>query len=87
MRTCPECKNRYAKHTCIKALSHGAVFLATCNVILLLIGRCKIGKYTLPSSEMNITGTLPQAGNLKLFVPSLPTRIQHGQNKTVLMLF
>ena len=27
-----------------------------------------------PSSEMNITGTLPQAGNLKLFVRSLPTQ-------------
>ena len=26
------------------------------------------------SSEMNITGTLPQAGNLKLFVPSLSTQ-------------
>ena len=25
-------------------------------------------------SEMNITGTLPQAGNLKLFVPSLSTQ-------------
>ena len=30
-------KNRYAKHTCIKALSHGAIFLATCNAILLLV--------------------------------------------------
>ena len=28
----------------------------------------------LQTSEMNITGTLPQAGNLKLFVPSLPTQ-------------
>ena len=37
LRTCPECKNRYAKHTCIKALSHGAIFLATCNAILLLV--------------------------------------------------
>ena len=36
LRTCPECKNRYAKHTCIKALSHGAIFLATCNAVLLL---------------------------------------------------
>ena len=26
------------------------------------------------NSEMNITGTLPQAGNLKLFVPSLSTQ-------------
>ena len=26
------------------------------------------------SSELNITGTLPQAGNLKLFVPSLYTQ-------------
>ena len=26
------------------------------------------------TSEMNITGTLPQAGNLKLFVPSLLTQ-------------
>ena len=25
-------------------------------------------------SEMNITGTLPQVGNLKLFVPSLSTQ-------------
>ena len=25
-------------------------------------------------SEMNITGTLPQAGNVKLFVPSLSTQ-------------
>ena len=37
LRTCPECKNRYAKHTCIKALSHGAIVLATCNAILVLI--------------------------------------------------
>ena len=28
LRTCPECKNRYAKHTCI-GVSHGAIFLAT----------------------------------------------------------
>ena len=27
LRTCPECKNRYAKHTSIKALLHGAIFL------------------------------------------------------------
>ena len=27
----------YAKHTCIKALLHGAIFLATCNAILLLV--------------------------------------------------
>ena len=26
------------------------------------------------TSEINITGTLPQAGNLKLFVPSLSTQ-------------
>ena len=26
----------YAKHTCIKAPSHGAIFLAICNAILLL---------------------------------------------------
>ena len=26
------------------------------------------------NSEMNITGTLPQAGNVKLFVPSLSTQ-------------
>ena len=26
------------------------------------------------NSEMNITGTLPQTGNLKLFVPSLSTQ-------------
>ena len=37
LRTCPECKNRYAEHTCIKDLSHGAIFLATCNAILLLL--------------------------------------------------
>ena len=37
LRTCPECKNRYAKHTCIKALSHGAIFLVTCNAIPLLV--------------------------------------------------
>ena len=37
LRTCPECKIRYAEHTCIKALSHGAIFLATCNAILLLL--------------------------------------------------
>ena len=41
-----ECKNRYAKHTCIKALVDGCNFLATCNAILLLVARCKIGKYT-----------------------------------------
>ena len=37
LKTCPVCKNRYAKHTCIKVLSHRAIFLATCNAILLLI--------------------------------------------------
>ena len=31
-------------------------------------------KYASTHSEMNITGTLPQAGNVKLFVPSLPTQ-------------
>ena len=37
-----------------KALSHGAIFLATCNAILLLsLGRCKIGKYTFPSQFAN----------------------------------
>ena len=36
--SCPEYKNRYANHTCInKGLSHGAIFLATCNAILLLV--------------------------------------------------
>ena len=30
--------------------------------------------HTVTLSEMNITGTLPQAGNLKLFVPSLSTQ-------------
>ena len=30
--------------------------------------------YTTGISEMNITGTLPQVGNLKLFVPSLSTQ-------------
>ena len=34
--------------------------------------------YRVSSSEMNITGTLPQAGNLKLFVPSLST---HGSTR------
>ena len=54
LRTCPKCKNRYAKHTCIKVLSHGAIFLATCNAILLLVDACKIGKYTFPSQFANI---------------------------------
>ena len=27
----------HAKHTCIKVLSHGAIFLATYNAILLLV--------------------------------------------------
>ena len=54
LRTCSECKNRYAKHTCIKPLSHGAIFLATCNAIHSTLGRCKIGKYTFPSQFANI---------------------------------
>ena len=33
---------------------------------------------SLQTSEMNITGTLPQAGNLKLFVPSLSA---HGSTR------
>ena len=38
----------------LKALSHGAIFLATCNAILLLVDACKIGKYTFPSQFANI---------------------------------
>ena len=37
----------------VKALSHDAIFHATCNAILLLRG-CKIGKYTFPSQFANI---------------------------------
>ena len=34
-----------------------------------------IGSFVhIKTSEMNITGTLPQAGNVKLFVPSLSTQ-------------
>ena len=62
LRTCPECKNRYAKHTCIKAL-HVTRCNFSCNLQRYsTLGRCKIRKYTFPSqfaSEMNITGTLP----------------------------
>ena len=35
------------------------------------------------SSEMNITGTLPQAGNLKLFVPSLSTQSSTRPKQTI----
>ena len=34
--------------------AHGAIFLATCNAILLLVYRCKIGKYTFPPQFANI---------------------------------
>ena len=37
-----------------KALWRGAIFLATCNATLGTLGRCKIGKYTLPSQFANI---------------------------------
>ena len=39
----------------------GGIFIYSCS-------------QTVKTSEMNITGTLPQAGNLKLFVPSLSTQ-------------
>ena len=39
--------------TLIKALSHGAIFLATCNAILFLVDT-EIGKYTFPSQFANI---------------------------------
>ena len=66
LRTCPECKNRYAKYTCIKALSHGAIFLAICNAILLLVD-VKIGKYTFPPQFANIFLTYQTFGtNLHL---------------------
>ena len=42
-------------HACIKALSHGAIFLATWRYSTL--GRCKIGKYTFPSQFANIVLT------------------------------
>ena len=38
----------------IKVLSHGAIFLATCNPILATLGRCKFGKYMFPSQSPNI---------------------------------
>ena len=49
--------------------------VAACVLALLLCvyAVCKVLCFILPS-EMNITGTLPQAENLKLFVPSLSTQ-------------
>ena len=44
---------KYFQPKRFKALSHDAIFLATCNAILLLHGRCKIGKYMFPSQFAN----------------------------------
>ena len=38
------------------------------------------------TSEMNITGTLPQAGNLKLFVPSLPTQSSTRPKQNIVLM-
>ena len=50
---------------------------------------CKENLQPLQLSEMNITGTLPQAGNLKLFVPSFSmqgsTRPKQNMFNVVLM--
>ena len=37
---------KYAKHICIKALSHGAIFLSTCNAILLLVDHHSLPIYS-----------------------------------------
>ena len=39
------------------------------------------------NSEMNITGTLPQGGNVKLFGPSLSTQGSTRPKQNILMLF
>ena len=46
-----------------------------------LVLLCKY--FRVHSSEMNITGTLPQAGNLKLFVPSLSTEGSTGPKQNM----
>ena len=51
---------------------------SSCSVLINIQLKCcpVINFHTLAesTSEMNITGTLPQAGNVKLFVPSLSTQ-------------
>ena len=52
LRTCPECKNRYVKHTCIGPVTRCNF---SCNFQrYFTLGRCKIGKYTFPSQFANI---------------------------------
>ena len=65
------------------------------DIFLFISRNCQSSKESLSlilsavRSEMNITGTLPQAGNLKLFVPSLSTqsstRPKHNVFNVVLM--
>ena len=55
LRACPdsECKNRYAKYTCIVSPVTRCNF--SCNLQRhFTLGRCKIGKYTFPSHFANI---------------------------------
>ena len=41
----------------VKALTHGAIFLATCNVILLLVDVKLANTYKFPSQVANILNT------------------------------
>ena len=47
-------KESWEVRVCVKALSHGGIFLATCNACNSTFGRCKIGKYMFPSQFANI---------------------------------
>ena len=55
LRTCPECKNRYAKHTCIKGPVTRCNF--SCNLPRYsTVGRCKIGKTRFHPLSFTISG-------------------------------
>ena len=49
----------YITASSAKGPSHDAIFLATCNAFLPLVGRCKIGEYKFPSQFANISFNIP----------------------------
>ena len=64
-------KESWEVRVCVKALSHGGIFLATCNACNSTFGRCKIGKYMFPSQFANIFLTYQTfVTNLHLLIKS-----------------
>ena len=73
-------KNIFTSHMARTSTQHNlqiyslSIFICVCLVLSKTLIKLYSQKQLLLNSEMNITGTLPQAGNLKLFVPSLSTQ-------------